>query len=454
MESFKPTGGAGKSPVTHANGVSDTLGSLCSDRIEIHAHRCVAVRNRHASCRACADACTTGAISREPSGAVVIDQTLCVGCGTCATACPTCAIEARHPNDSELILRCHDAIRASQGTLTLACVPAIQRAFECNSARRTDVEKTEGPSSCQQENATVLPAPDRVVTLTCLGRANETLLTDAVAFGARSVTLVHADCSACPHTAGGRVAQSVCDSENSLLAEWGSPVRAELSEEFPTCSLESGHTRDAERTTPSSPEGRRGESLASGADSCPEPADFAWEGAPALESNGAERNPRKMDSQPLRRMKVGVDGTLPHFIPDRRERLLDALADLGNAMPADDSAVVDTRLWGHVTFDESACISCRMCTTFCPTGALRRFDTPDGIFGVEHTPADCVACKCCEDICTHRAITVEAGATLASLIDGRAERHVMKEPPRHLGTPMAVIESLRSTITDMPIYRR
>lgn len=73
-----------------------------------------------------------------------------------------------------------------------------------------------------------------------------------------------------------------------------------------------------------------------------------------------------------RYLKVMDDGTLPHFIPDRRERLLDSLAALGE--PED--VMVDTRLWGHVVIDTDACASCQMCAVFCPTGALRSSPTP------------------------------------------------------------------------------
>lgn len=94
-------------------------------------------------------------------------------------------------------------------------------------------------------------------------------------------------------------------------------------------------------------------------------------------------------------MKVGKDGTLPHFIPDRRERLLAALDSLGQ--PQD--VLMDTRLWGHVIIDPEKCSSCQMCATFCPTGAIAKYAGEDGSIGVTHRPVDCVKCRCCTDIC-------------------------------------------------------
>lgn len=98
--------------------------------------------------------------------------------------------------------------------------------------------------------------------------------------------------------------------------------------------------------------------------------------------------------------RVTKDGTLPHFVPDRREALLDNLAQLGQpVLPS-----VATRLWGCVVIDGRACSSCRMCATFCPTGAIRKFDNDDGTLGVYHYPGECVKCGSCRDVCPENAI--------------------------------------------------
>lgn len=136
-----------------------------------------------------------------------------------------------------------------------------------------------------------------------------------------------------------------------------------------------------------------------------------------------------------RYLKVMDDGTLPHFIPDRRERLLDSLAALGE--PED--VMVDTRLWGHVVIDTDACASCQMCAVFCPTGALAKFTDADGTFGVEHRPSDCVKCRSCEAICPEHAIEISEEVFAVDLLGGVTDRYVMRpravqhdHPPHHL----------------------
>lgn len=69
---------------------------LESQNITVHQNRCVSVRNRNASCMRCAEACTSGCISYSDN-TIIIAPEKCVGCGTCATVCPTCALEAHKP---------------------------------------------------------------------------------------------------------------------------------------------------------------------------------------------------------------------------------------------------------------------------------------------------------------------------------------------------------------------
>lgn len=134
------------------------------------------------------------------------------------------------------------------------------------------------------------------------------------------------------------------------------------------------------------------------------------------------------------------DGTLPHFIPDRRERLLDALAQLGE--PEGDK--LETRLWGAVVIDGTKCVSCRMCATFCPTGAIAKFDDADGTLGVTHAPGDCVKCGSCRDVCPADAITLLDAVPASWLTGGNRHRYVMTPRPVSLtDNPHQILDTFR-----------
>ena len=130
----------------------------------------------------------------------------------------------------------------------------------------------------------------------------------------------------------------------------------------------------------------------------------------------------QQDSREPQFAHVQADGTLPHFVPERRLRLFNSLKALGT--PA--APTVTTRLWGQVTIDTELCRSCRMCTVFCPTGALTRFDAANDVFGVEHRSALCMQCRLCETICPEQAITVAEEVSADEFLSGKKFRFTMQ----------------------------
>lgn len=326
--------------------------------LAVHPERCVRVRNRHASCVRCAEACTSGALSLR-DGALTVNEALCVGCGTCATVCPTCAIEARHPVDGELLAAAHRALRAGR-----EAVFACHRAFE------------QAPAACAAAGA---------IELACLSRMEESLAMRLFADGAQRIRLLHGACEGCPRENGFASVKLVRDTVDSLLETWG------LNCEY-----------DVQQV---------GSEVKVAAADAAAPQHVATGG---IRAASAFRKPAH----------VQADGTLPHFVPLRRHALLDALADLGNPVRPD----LDTRLWGHVSIDMSACRSCKMCAVFCPTGALQKYVGEDGHGGVEHYPAECVHCGLCQDICPVQAITSSTAVPTSMLADGKTERYPMPDP--------------------------
>lgn len=449
--------------------VAGALERLQSAELSVFPYRCAVIRNRNASCMRCAQACTSGAIS-VGEDEIVIDPERCVGCGTCATVCPTCALEARHPGDAELALRVRRALEATGDTLVIACDALWRR-----NARRID--------------------PERAVRVTCLGRVDESVLVEAAARGARRLLLAHASCECCPRSAGQATYLEVMDTANLLLEAWGSPVRAELREKLPVCVRLEG----ASAVGPAYDEGRRdlfarvGQAAGIGVGAGDAPAgdvpaaaggDRAIEGdapapagSPALAGDPAPAGgpaaagdpapagsgpegapgesvpavPAAAPDVPTRPLKVMLDGTLPHFLPDRRERLLDALATLGDPC----EATLETRLWGRVEVDVARCKTCLMCATFCPTGAIAKVVGPEGRVTLEHRPADCVKCRCCTDVCPTGALTLREDVMAVEVAQGAvAERFELPPVRDGRGGPHSMIGALKKIIRFDQLYER
>lgn len=426
----------------------ERLGSLAGYGLSVHPQRCVRVRNRHASCRRCADACTSGAISFDQDE-LVINQALCVGCGTCATVCPTCAIEACHPNDAELLARAslvlhgQHEVEAPSGPREEA--PAAPHAaacvtFACGQAMSS------APDAC---------ARARAIGLICLSRIDESLAVELFARGAHTVRLVHGHCDGCPRAAGMRSVRLVERTLSAISQVWNVPGAVEV---LDVSALPGGAHRGAEsaREAPCEPE-------AVGAELNPYlriPQEGAGGGGhvaggtPGDGATGQHEASSPVEGACVtvhgdavrasyRPVHVGADGTLPHFVPVRRHRLLDALDHF--EVPSSHAAL-DTRLWGHIRINEDLCRSCKMCAVFCPTGALQKFTEADGTTGVEHYPAECVHCGLCQDICPAHAIISETRVPVRLLVDGQTERYDMPAPAWWTG-PDQILRKMRPQIS-------
>lgn len=352
--------------------------------IGVFPQRCVTVRNRNASCRRCAEACTSGAISLEDNN-LVIDPDKCIGCGTCATRCPTCALEARRPNDMELQRAVMTAARANNNVAVIAC--------------REIVMAAEG-----------LVDTAKVVGVECLGRVDESLISALAAAGVSKVVLVQGNCPRCDHAVGLTTAQEVAATANALMKAWGCPMETVLSQRFPkSCRSVQAKGYD---------ESRRNFFFRA--------KDDAVDMARIAATEAVREELHMSEPEQPRYIKVMDDGTLPHFLPDRRERLLDNLAQLGDPAPG----LIETRLWGHVIIDVDLCQSCQMCATFCPTGAIMKFEEGDQM-GIDHFPGDCVKCRCCQDVCAHDALTISDEVFAEDLLTGAVERITMRGRDPH-----------------------
>ena len=356
------------------------VGLLDSAKLGVHPERCLMVRHKNAGCLRCAEVCTTGAIAKTDDGRMAVDPDKCIGCGTCATACPSGCLEAKNPSDAELERALFTALAAGRGGAVLACEEALAYARERAGAGA---------------NGAVLADNAPVVGIVCTGRAEEGMLVEAAARGAKRIALVHHECETCEHASGGRLDEAVCASACALLEAFGSSLAIE---------------RKAAK-------------------------DVAWTPAPdtvtetvfaEITADATQEAAAATAAEAASFTHVQADGTLPHFVPPRRLRLFNSLKRLAGTADLPAGRTFTTRLWGQVTINTELCRSCRMCTVFCPTGAVARFDAANGAFGVEHRSALCMQCRLCETICPEQAITVSDTVSLAEFISGKKFRFEMQ----------------------------
>lgn len=405
---------------------------LESQSLAVQPSRCVVVRNRNASCRRCAEACPTGAILVEGNDLAVAPER-CIGCGTCATVCPTAALESKKPDDKELLRAAVVAMQANDGAAVI-----MDAAMQAAAEGKYD--------------------PAKVAVVKSLGRVDESFIAVLVAGGATSVALVagpaegktaegNAEATEAAETAGtvgaapDRAAQLVRDTAALLLETWGSDVSVKLTTKLPRSVR---LAEPAEFDT-----GRRG-FFSSMRDEARAAAAITAEHV-VREKLGAD------EPEEPKFAKVTEDGTLPHFLPERRGRLLLALSNLGE--PED--IMIDTRLFGHVIIDPEKCTSCQMCATFCPTEAIHKFGDAAAAaetgkpFGIDHYTGRCVQCHCCEDICPTSALTLSTDVFATDVTKrGRSERIEMRPRKHKVNDPKSIVNAMSDLLGVPNVYER
>lgn len=386
------------------------IDEMNSPLLAVEPQRCVLVRHRNGECLRCAAVCTTGAISLGEEG-IVVSPEKCIGCGTCASACPTGCLTAANPTDEELFGAVEAALAENEGRVAIAC----ERAFAMASGNRMKRDSCDAtaPSFVPGKIAGATSDGRPLVGVVCLGRVDESLLVEATARGARSIQLISGPCESCPHRCGGALSDEIIVSAETLLAALGTPS--------PIDRIRLQHASDTReilrlRPTASAQDDTNAVNAATVADASEDC--LSESGYPVAPPTGESQQ----DSREPQFAHVQADGTLPHFVPERRLRLFNSLKALGT--PA--APTVTTRLWGQVTIDTELCRSCRMCTVFCPTGALTRFDAANDAFGVEHRSALCMQCRLCETICPEQAITVAEEVSADELLSGKKFRFTMQ----------------------------
>ena len=385
------------------NGLLALLGEIESDAIAVHEERCISVRNRNADCLRCVEACASGALAYR-AGELLVEPERCIGCGTCATACPTCAIELRNPTDAELTAQLKRSIVATKGHPVIVCEQALEAA---------NVAADDASAAC---------------AVPCLGRMDESALVGLAAYRAFDATLACGSCETCPHAPGGALVREVVEGARNLLEAFGSSMPIDLEECVPERVLEPGGSHGQ---AGSDGVGRR-DFFRSAKDASTRAA-----GAAVAEELGMV----EAEPVPAAYRKVGADGTLSQFVPTRRVRLYNYLQHVGQ--PTADE--VETRVIGAVSIDAQKCSSCRMCAVFCPTGAIKKLDE-GGVFGIVHRPSACMQCRLCEHICPEQAIAVSGRVPIRQFMGKEAVCFAMKRPTWTPNKPSSMYDKLHSTL--------
>ena len=379
-----------------------------SPNLAVIQDRCVAVRNKNAQCGRCAASCTGGCISLVDNELVVAPEK-CVSCGTCSAVCPTEAIRMTKPTDDALVDAAIRASEAADGMAIFACKPLL-------------------------DAASGLFDPTKIAEVKCLGRVDEYMMIKCAAEGFARVVLVHGNCARCDRHAGFPAVERARANALAIMDTWHIPGAITLTDKLPARSrAAAAEAYDSSRRSFFSEvrDSLRGVAVAT-----------------AVTVVDGETD---VDEAPAAPTKVDERGVLPQYFPARRAALLGILDAAG--APAED-AVIDSRMWATLSIDTDTCTSCRMCATFCPTGAIFKFHTKKGTIGVKHRPRQCVACGTCADICPVHAITLSYRVPADLIATGEVSRFAMKPEAREATGIQSILHAMQGLLDMTEVFER
>ena len=304
--------------------------------------------------------------------------------------------------------------------------------------------------ACQPVRAALggLVDEDAVAPVVCLGRVEETLVAGLAAAGVTRVDLVAGDCAHCAQRAGRDCARMVAQSANGLLAAWEHPCRAELAPRVPAYALAAGASADDAQAAIEAyfREERacvpvraqvtvaEGDEPASAGESAPEtPAAFASSAVAEDSVEPASRFARVM-----------ADGTLPHFLPDRRERLLNALYALGGPRPHGVDPPVghgrDRRRQMLELPHVRDLLPHRIAAAF---GEDERRGAANSAWNISRGLRKCGTCRA---ICPEGAILLLDDVKPSYLFDGDVHRYRMRSRAVKMNDPQQILNTMKSQI--------
>ena len=179
--------------------------ALESKAVYLASDRCVVVRNRHASCAKCADACPTGSVFAA-NNVLELDGEGCVACGACTTVCPVEALIPLRPLDEDLASSVASAVAATGGKAVFACARIASKR---------------------------LADPAKYAEVPCLARMEESVLLGLAARGVEDIVLVDGTCATCKFRSNVPGIDATVASANELMAAQGSDVRVRRASAFP-----------------------------------------------------------------------------------------------------------------------------------------------------------------------------------------------------------------------------
>lgn len=313
--------------------------TLIKQGLRLYPDLCPRSRSPKSSCQICENSCPLGAVSLTKSIEV---RNSCIECGICTAACPNGVFELADRDDMVLV----EEIKMKTGRLSVDRI-----SFKC---AKTDESET------------------GAICVTCLSRLTESVLLTPFQLGARTVELLHYDCTKC------FLQRPAFNFLTTLkLMDVLMPAAGLERERIIVRQMEGPppYAGDVTPQRPKEPLSRR---------------DFLSFFKKRLLSEISAPSEELPEDSPKRYSQLN----------HRRARLLKVLKSFRPWNPV----IVKN---GSLPFGEAEitndCIGCRVCEKICSVCALKS-SIKDGMLTITFSQGLCTRCGLCEEVCIAKAI--------------------------------------------------
>ncbi len=353
--------------------------------VNIFHDRCQRRRYARSDCALCVEACPVAGCVTFDGHSVVVDSSVCVGCGICTTACPTGALEIKGLPEKRLLEKLRSCSESPDGN-----IPDFN--FDCGLG-------PEGGSLEILSNNS--PPGTTLVRIPCLALLKESHLAALILSGVKAITLHAGRCPQCSFSEGRKIIGKTVTYARNIIEGAGISASISIDSEMPEpvgrgfFSRKGGKTREIS----ASPEFSRRE----------------------LFTFCKERAKESAKEKILGYTERQKDVCTPDEMPPRRSILLDAL---GRLNLQSSSNFKEGGFPAHNIRISGDCSACGRCEVFCPTGAIKRAEM-DGEARIEFRQSLCMGCHKCREFCPEGALGYEDEIRLEDLVGGKA-REVFK----------------------------
>ncbi len=375
--------------------------------------RCTKVRHKLSRCTACVDACPTGALSVEENE-IVVDKTICLGCGTCSVACPT------------------QALTSKTGALSFdELIEVSLNSDSLDSTKERQANKILWLACSKHQLAKL--GSKHLGAIPCIGALDEAQLIHFAAEGIDELHLLTNKCQECPLANAAEYFGNTYRRAKELASKWGLTLKVQ-------------HIKERHKQVSAFPYQDDGFSRRGFFGSVRQ--ELQKSSLAVAESAIEQHFEEQREKQQWRARLLNEDGTaLRRFSIPRNDAILDELYS-AECQP-DQDEMIRPRFAGRLSVDHKLCTDCGLCAFFCTTGTLKKLgkDSAQDIArnaGNKHdaekqnascadnaAPADaafepgthefracdCAQCYLCVDACPNHAIKLDCELSVAELFE-------------------------------------